>query len=97
MTPIESMTLQKLLKQRDDMEDQREQAEAKLGKIHDDLEQLHDRMVAKLNEDNPGLGITRVSEFWDCDLSPVGMCAYNEDEDPCRDDCVFCHDPEERK
>ncbi len=38
-----------------------------------------------------------VSYTWECGKSPVGYCAYDESEDPCRDDCIFCHDPEERK
>ena len=36
---------------------------------------------------------------WDCpDVRNVyGFCIYNEDEDPCHDNCLFCHHPEERK
>lgn len=34
---------------------------------------------------------------WDCEKSPVGKCVYDFYEDPCREDCLFCHDPEERK
>lgn len=33
---------------------------------------------------------------WDCKESPVGKCVYNFYEDPCRDSCIFCKDPEER-
>lgn len=29
----------------------------------------------------------------DCERSPTGCCMYADDED----DCIFCHDPEERK
>jgi hypothetical protein len=37
---------------------------------------------------------------WDCeapDTNPFPSCVYNEMEDPCRDDCLFCHQPAERK
>lgn len=26
-----------------------------------------------------------------------GFCIYDDDEDPCHDNCLFCHHPEERK
>lgn len=29
--------------------------------------------------------------------SPSGMCEYNEETDPCLDDCLYCHLPAERK
>ena len=32
-----------------------------------------------------------------CPTSPIGVCAYDGDDDPSRDDCLFCHDPDERK
>lgn len=34
---------------------------------------------------------------WDCEKSPTGQCVYNHNMDPAHDDCLFCHDPEERK
>lgn len=34
---------------------------------------------------------------WMCPVSPDGWCWYDHDEDPCHDDCLFCHEPEERK
>jgi len=34
---------------------------------------------------------------WDCKESPTGKCYFNEDEDPCEDDCLVCGGPEERK
>ena len=36
---------------------------------------------------------------WKCDsgLSPDGWCWYDHEVDPCHDDCLFCHEPEERK
>ena len=35
-------------------------------------------------------------EKWDCSLSPLGYCVYEEDE--CGElTCIFCGEPEERK
>jgi len=34
---------------------------------------------------------------WKCGNSPVGRCVYNTFEDPSHDDCLICHEPEERK
>jgi len=34
---------------------------------------------------------------WECPTSPLGVCAYDSEADPCHDDCLFCHDPSERK
>lgn len=39
-----------------------------------------------------------LGDDWDCPSSPTGKCAYDRENDPgdC-DDCIFCHQPEERK
>lgn len=34
---------------------------------------------------------------WECKTSPIGVCVYNREEDQCEDDCLFCHQPDERK
>jgi len=34
---------------------------------------------------------------WDCHESPIGVCFYNAQEDPCLDTCLVCGDPDERK
>ncbi len=34
---------------------------------------------------------------WKCDKSPIGECVYDTVNDPYHDDCIFCHDSEERK
>ena len=38
-----------------------------------------------------------ISNEWECDNSPLGYCVYDHIDDPAHDDCIFCHDPEERK
>lgn len=34
---------------------------------------------------------------WDCEKSPVGLCVYHFIEDPAKDNCIFCGNPQERK
>jgi len=34
---------------------------------------------------------------WDCKKSPIGLCVYNHMEDEVLDDCLYCHEPDERK
>jgi hypothetical protein len=37
---------------------------------------------------------------WECEepnKNPFPLCVYNHEEDPCLDDCLFCHQPYERK
>lgn len=36
-------------------------------------------------------------EQWPCEDSPIGICIYNDFEDPAHDFCIFCQEPEERK
>jgi hypothetical protein len=35
--------------------------------------------------------------YWECEQSPFGWCAYHRWEDQAHDDCLFCHQPSERK
>ena len=35
--------------------------------------------------------------YWECEESPIGLCIYNHMEDKPLDDCLFCHQPHERK
>jgi hypothetical protein len=34
---------------------------------------------------------------WRCNKSPIGKCIYNNEEDPCQDNCIYCGQPDERK
>lgn len=34
---------------------------------------------------------------WGCPPSPNDTCAYDPEEDPANDSCLFCHQPAERK
>lgn len=33
---------------------------------------------------------------WECEPSPIGTCVYNQVVDRDHDNCLFCHEPEER-
>ncbi len=33
----------------------------------------------------------------ECKESPIGICVYNIEDDPSRDFCLVCSEPEERK
>jgi hypothetical protein len=33
---------------------------------------------------------------WGCP-GPLGICVYNDCDDSCHDNCLFCHEPVERK
>ena len=44
---------------------------------------------------NPAKTVVPVNG-WDCKKSPIGKCVYDCFEDPCRDECLFCHDPADR-
>ena len=34
---------------------------------------------------------------WKCNESPIGFCVYHPFKDPALDNCIFCHEPNERK
>lgn len=34
---------------------------------------------------------------WDCEKSPVKKCVYDYDSPMRDDDCIYCHNPDERK
>lgn len=38
-----------------------------------------------------------VKNGWGCEKSPLGVCVYDDAEDPCHDQCIFCYEPYERK
>lgn len=64
-------------------QDCRELESQMLGSIKDKLKDFHALYV--------------IGTLWDCPDSPFGLCVYHHIEDRAHDDCVFCHDPAERK
>lgn len=72
-----------------------EDMECELKELIDDIKQkkyslIFDATGLQSNE-------VKISSFWDCLKSPVGKCVYDIIEDPYRDSCVFCHEPEDRR
>lgn len=39
----------------------------------------------------------KIIGWWCREDAPHGICEYNEENDPCHDNCLHCHEPEERK
>lgn len=54
-------------------------------------EHKNDNDFKKLSENDLEIG------FHSCPNSGFGKCLYNVSNDSCRDDCLYCHQPEERK
>lgn len=56
-------------------------------------------IIGKLNwKENHSFDADLISiGMHNCPTSPIGVCAYEDDEDPSHEDCVFCHEPNERK
>ena len=62
-------------------------------------EALHEKLMGYAYEK---LGLTELDATLvegphECIKSPTRHCLYNDDEDPCHDDCLVCGEPEERK
>lgn len=73
-----------------------------------DLESELDNLEGEYEDTATGLVNTSLSSAfksreldmpreWDCEKSPTGHCVYRPAVDPCRDSCLFCFDPLERK
>ena len=57
------------------------------------ISQILDEVIPSEHQCFTKLGDT----IWDCKSSPFLFCAYNVVEDPAKDQCIFCGEPEERK
>ena len=69
----------------------REAAEAAEAAL---LEEQRNVVARYLDDD---VDTIATSPYHSCRRSPVGACVYDDDNDPCHDNCVFCGHPEERK
>ena len=47
------------------------------------------------NVNNPTFALDAFA--WDCPTSPIQKCIYDDDNDPAWDNCLYCHEPSERK
>jgi len=57
------------------------------------IKKLKEAMSSVLDVPVAALEIGR----WSCPTSPTGYCWYNLEKDHDRDDCLYCHEPAERK
>lgn len=68
-------------------------AEAALAAASSALEACEDELRAARHDVLARAGVEDAEiGSWDCGKSPIGICAYAEDEG-----CVFCGEPDERK
>jgi len=68
--------------------------------VEDDIDTLVQETVHLMFPDLNKDAFTYRTSGWKCenpDKNPFPLCVYNHEDDPCLDDCVFCHDPYERK
>ena len=64
------------------------EAERKIDKARLNLVEA---VASHYNIKNPVVGT------WECENSPIDVCIYNHDKDPCHDYCLHCGGPDERK
>jgi len=72
---------------------------ARLGEIQDgkdELDHLKDKLIEATWKDYWAIEHATTT-MWDCPKSPFGYCAYHKFDDRAWDNCLFCHDPYERK
>lgn len=60
---------------------------------------IEDAVREKLQKEKPPQDEFVCPGFWECPVSMnlKGYCIYNRTVDPAMDDCIFCHEPHERK
>lgn len=72
-----------------------------LKKNVQDLENKHFANCNKLFKEMLGDWYVKgmVWSNWNCEGvdNPVGVCVYDDENDPDHDSCIFCNDPSERK
>jgi hypothetical protein len=76
-------------------------------RIYTEADARHELAVKVVNENLPsdleeGRGPFKAHQLsveysHTCHNSPLGHCVYDDEEDPCNDNCLYCHEPEERK
>src|SRR6187397_2356805 len=73
-----------------------------MTRLREQRDQTYGDVLDLLKRACPGVGhpsFNRISASWnwECEASPVGVCVYNELDDPAHDYCLYCEGPEERK
>ncbi len=67
-----------------------------ISDCEDSLAYLRDRLIESVWKDYWAVEHA-VPNMWECPTSPIGTCVYHKFEDRAWDNCLFCHDPYERK
>jgi hypothetical protein len=96
---VATLKLPKSKKRRDEM---LESSRARVDVLRECLSESEDHLLdlerAIVLEAMPGHDEHDIEiGSWECPTSPLKVCAYDREADPCCDDCLFCHDPSERK
>ncbi len=71
--------------------------EEKLKKINKIKIEIDELVKEKYPDYNFELELAHGNILWECEESPIGTCLYNKFEDKSHNNCIFCHEPEERK
>ena len=66
--------------------------------MHNAIEEYEDYQEEMLQKYCEGHNVEDLTiGDWKCDNSPLGVCVYDDCEDRCHDNCIFCGEPNERK
>ena len=67
-----------------------------ITKAKDELDHQKDKLIESVWKDYWAVEHATTT-FCDCPESPFGYCAYHKFDDRAWDNCLFCHEPYERK
>lgn len=73
------------------------ETEEKIEELEGEVEEMMTTLEGIAREQFPDESYVVVGSAWECEDSDVGFCVYNSEEDPCRDSCLVCGEPYERK
>ncbi len=78
----------------DELEEERHKVALRLV-----VEKLAAEPDPEADPDDPSVDPKNIilGDCWECDKSPTGLCVYDDENDSCHDQCLFCGEPEERK
>lgn len=76
---------------------EQEYAEAALDLINENLPEDVEELIEQGATVPFKLMDLEMPRSWECPKSPTGHCVYHPETDGALDDCIYCHQPEERK
>ena len=91
--------IEKLSEKYHKQQDKADHAMRKAYHTHRKIEKLMQEEVHSLVPETNKNWLVYKFTGWVCESeeNPLQMCIYDERDDPALDDCLFCHDPYERK